>query len=77
MDWELENANYKLQDMITVYETEIAELTHENAKLMEEDIKRVDMLTDVEKRELIDDYYKLMINFAQQGLSYLEQTRKK
>ena len=36
-----------------------------------------DIPTPDEKRELIDDYYKLMINFAQQGLSYLEQTRKK
>ena len=36
-----------------------------------------DIPTPNEKRELIDDYYKLMINFAQQGLSYLEQTRKK
>jgi len=36
-----------------------------------------DIPTPDEKRELIDDYYKLMINFAQQALSYLEQTRKK
>ena len=36
-----------------------------------------DIPTPDEKRELIDDYYKLMINFAQQGLSYLELTRKK
>ena len=36
-----------------------------------------DIPTPDEKRELIDDYYKLMINFAQQGLKYLELTRKK
>lgn len=33
--------------------------------------------TPDEKRELIDDYYKLMINFAQQALSYLELVREK
>ena len=36
-----------------------------------------DIPTPNEKRELIDDYYKLMINFAQQGLSYLELVREK
>ena len=36
MDWELENANYKLQDMITVYETEIAELQKEKKELRQE-----------------------------------------
>ena len=36
MDWELENANYKLQDMITVYETEIAELQKEKKELKQE-----------------------------------------
>ena len=36
-----------------------------------------DIPTPDEKRELIDDYYKLMINFAQQGLSYLELVREK
>ena len=36
-----------------------------------------DIPTPDEKRELIDDYYKLMINFAQQGLKYLELARKK
>ena len=29
MDWELENENYKLQDMIIIYETEIEELKKE------------------------------------------------
>jgi len=36
-----------------------------------------DIPTPDEKRELIDDYYKLMINFAQQALSYLELVREK
>jgi len=36
MDWELENANYKLQDMITVYETEIEELKKEKIELKQE-----------------------------------------
>jgi len=36
MDWELENANYKLQDMITVYETEIEELKKEKTELKQE-----------------------------------------
>ncbi len=36
-----------------------------------------DIPTPNEKRELIDDYYKLMINFAQQALSYLELVREK
>jgi len=36
MDWELENANYKLQDMITVYETEIEELKKEKKELKRE-----------------------------------------
>jgi hypothetical protein len=36
-----------------------------------------DIPTPDEKRELIDDYYKLMINFAQQALTYLELVRKK
>ena len=36
MDWELENANYKLQDMITVYETEIAALQKEKKELKQE-----------------------------------------
>ena len=33
--------------------------------------------TPDEKREIIDGYYKLMINFAQQALSYLELVREK
>jgi len=36
-----------------------------------------DIPTPDEKRELIDDYYKLMINFAQQALTYLELVREK
>jgi len=36
-----------------------------------------DIPTPDEKRELIDDYYRLMINFAQQGLTYLELVREK
>jgi len=36
-----------------------------------------DIPTPDEKRELIDGYYKLMINYAQQALSYLELTREK
>ena len=36
-----------------------------------------DIPTPDEKRELIDEYYKLMINFAQQALSYLELVREK
>ena len=33
--------------------------------------------TPDEKRELIDDLYKYMINFAQQGLTLLENAKKK
>ena len=36
MDWELENENFKLQDMITVYETEIEELKKEKKELKRE-----------------------------------------
>ncbi len=36
-----------------------------------------DIPTPDEKRELIDEHYKLMINFAQQALSYLELVREK
>jgi len=36
MDWELENENFKLQDMITVYETEIEELKKEKKELKKE-----------------------------------------
>ena len=33
MDWDLENQNYKLQNMITVYEEHINTLEKENKKL--------------------------------------------
>ena len=33
-------------------------------------------ITPDQKRELIDDQYRLMINFAQQALIYLEKTKK-
>tara|TARA_B100000287_G_scaffold179665_1_gene169693 strand:+ start:412 stop:591 length:180 start_codon:yes stop_codon:yes gene_type:complete len=36
MDWELENENYKLQDMIIIYETEIEELKKEKKELKKE-----------------------------------------
>ena len=36
MDWGLENENFKLQDMITVYETEIEELKKEKKELKRE-----------------------------------------
>ena len=36
-----------------------------------------DIPTPDEKREIIDNFYKLMIKFAQDGLSYLELVRKK
>ena len=36
MDWELENENYKLQDMIIIYETETEELKKEKKELKKE-----------------------------------------
>ncbi len=36
MDWDIENENYRLQDMIIIYETEIEELKKEKKELKRE-----------------------------------------
>ena len=40
MDWELENENLRLQDMIIVYEQEIKKLEHEKKQLK----KKIELL---------------------------------
>ena len=75
----------KLKETLNVDEVQLLEY-RKSIKEIDKQIRNIynlkefpngDIPTPDEKRELIDDYYKLMINFAQQGLSYLEQTRKK
>jgi len=75
----------KLKETLNVDEVQLLEY-RKSIKDIDKQIRNIynlkqfpngDIPTPDEKRELIDDYYKLMINFAQQGLSYLEQTRKK
>jgi len=75
----------KLKQTLNVDEVQLLEY-RKSIKEIDKQIRNIynlkqfpngDIPTPDEKRELIDDYYKLMINFAQQGLSYLELTRKK
>ena len=75
----------KLKETLNVDEVQLLEY-RKSIKDIDNQIRNIynlkefpngDIPTPDEKRELIDDYYKLMINFAQQGLSYLELTRKK
>ena len=75
----------KLKETLNVDEVQLLEY-RKSIKDIDNQIRNIynlkqfpngDIPTPDEKRELIDDYYKLMINFAQQGLKYLELTRKK
>lgn len=75
----------KLKETLNVDEVQLLEY-RKSIKEIDKQIRNIynlkqfpngDIPTPDEKRELIDDYYKLMINFAQQGLKYLELTRKK
>jgi hypothetical protein len=75
----------KLKETLNVDEVQLLEY-RKSIKNIDNQIRNIynlkefpngDIPTPDEKRELIDDYYKLMINFAQQGLKYLELTRKK
>ena len=75
----------KLKETLNVDEEKLLDY-RESIKEIDKQIRNIynlkqfpngDIPTPDEKRELIDDYYKLMINFAQQALSYLELTRKK
>lgn len=81
---DLEEAK-RLEETLNVDEVQLLEY-RKSIKEIDKQIRNIynlkkfpngDIPTPDEKRELIDDYYKLMINFAQQGLSYLELTRKK
>ena len=75
----------KLKETLNVDEVKLLEYRKQIKKL-DKQIRTIynlkefpngDIPTPDEKRELIDDYYKLMINFAQQALTYLELVRKK
>ena len=75
----------KLKETLNVDEVQLLEY-RKSIKDIDNQIRNIynlkefpngDIPTPDEKRELIDDYYRLMINFAQQGLKYLELTRKK
>jgi len=75
----------KLKETLNVDEVQLLEY-RKSIKEIDKQIRNIynlkqfpngDIPTPDEKRELIDDYYKLMINFAQQGLSYLELVREK
>ena len=75
----------KLKETLNVDEVQLLEY-RKSIKDIDNQIRNIynlkefpngDIPTSDEKRELIDDYYKLMINFAQQGLKYLELVRKK
>ena len=75
----------KLKSTLKVDEVQIVKYRKE-IKTLDKQIRAIynlkkfpngDIPTPDEKRELIDEYYKLMINFAQQGLRYLELARKK
>ena len=75
----------KLKSTLKVDEVQIVKYRKE-IKTLDKQIRAIynlekfpngDIPTKDEKRELIDGYYKLMINFAQQGLRYLELARKK
>ena len=75
----------KLKETLNIDEVQLLEY-RKSIKEIDKQIRNIynlkqfpngDIPTPDEKRELIDDYYKLMINFAQQGLSYLELVREK
>jgi hypothetical protein len=75
----------KLKETLNVDEEKLLDY-RESIKEIDKQIRNIynlkqfpngDIPTPDEKRELIDDYYKLMINFAQQALSYLELVREK
>jgi hypothetical protein len=75
----------KLKETLNVDEVQLLEY-RKSIKEIDKQIRAIynlkefpngDIPTPDEKRELIDDYYKLMINFAQQALSYLELVREK
>ena len=75
----------KLKSTLKVDEVQIVKYRKE-IKTLDKQIRAIynlekfpngDIPTRDEKRELIDGYYKIMINFAQQGLRYLELARKK
>ena len=75
----------KLKETLNVDEVKLLDYRKQIKKLDKEirtiynlkEFPNGDIPTPDEKRELIDDYYKLMINFAQQALTYLELVRKK
>ena len=75
----------KLKETLNVDEAQLLKY-RESIKEIDKQIRNIynlkqfpngDIPTPDEKRELIDDYYKLMIKFAQDALSYLELTREK
>ena len=75
----------KLKETLNVDEVQLLEY-RKSIKEIDKQIRNIynlkefpngDIPTPDEKRELIDDYYKLMINFAQQALTYLELVREK
>jgi len=75
----------KLKETLNVDEVQLLEY-RKSIKEIDKQIRAIynlkefpngDIPTPDEKRELIDEYYKLMINFAQQALSYLELVREK
>ena len=75
----------KLKETLNVDEVKLLDYRKQIKKLDKEirtiynlkEFPNGDIPTPDEKRELIDDYYKLMINFAQQALTYLELVREK
>ena len=54
MDWELENENLRLQDMIIVYEQEIKTLEQENQQLKEK-IELLEFKLDMHTKDSEED----------------------
>jgi hypothetical protein len=89
MDFAYKNGDFKeykkLQESLNLDHNLIKD-TRQSIKDLDKQIRAIynikkfpngDIPTPNEKRELIDDHYKLMINFAQQGLTILENAKKK
>ena len=89
MDFAYKNGDFeeykKLQESLNLDHNLIKD-TRQSIKDLDKQIRAIynikkfpngDIPTPDEKRELIDDHYKLMINFAQQGLTILENAKKK